>query len=55
MYKDDVILCYVYMEVRLGNNKTGLSPPVFLYWPFQGDTSVAVPYCYFFLLSVFIL
>ena len=25
--------------------KTGLSPPVFLYWPFQGGTSVVVPYC----------
>ena len=24
-------------------------------WPFQGDTSVVVPYCYLFLLSVFIL
>ena len=22
-----------------------LSPPVFLYWPFQGGTSVVVPYC----------
>ena len=33
--------------------KTGLSPPVFLYWPFQGGTSVVVPYCYLFLLSVF--
>ena len=30
--------------------KTGLSPPppVFLYWPFQGGTSVVVPYCYLF-------
>ena len=28
---------------------------VFLYWPFQGCTSVLVPYCYLFLLSVFIL
>ena len=34
---------------------TGLSPPVFLYWPFQGGTSVVVLYCYLFLLSVFIL
>ena len=25
--------------------KTGLSPQVFLYWPFQGGTSVVVPYC----------
>ena len=25
--------------------KTGLSPPVFLYWPFQGGTFVVVPYC----------
>ena len=25
--------------------KTGLSPPVFLYWPFQGVTSVVFPYC----------
>ena len=29
--------------------------PVFLYWPFQGGTSVVVPYSYLFLLSVFIL
>ena len=28
--------------------------PVFYYWPFQGCTSVVVPYCYLFLLSVFI-
>ena len=28
---------------------------VFLYWPFQGGTSVVVPYCYLFLMSVFIL
>ena len=35
--------------------KTGLSPQVFLYWPFQGGTSVVVPYCYLFLMSVFIL
>ena len=28
---------------------------VFQYWPFQGGTSVVVPYCYLFLLSVFIL
>ena len=41
--------------LRLGTRKTGLSPPVFLYWPFQGGTSVVVPYCYLFLLSVFIL
>ena len=27
---------------------------VFLYGPFQGGTSVVVPYCYLFLLSVFI-
>ena len=40
---------------RLGSRKTGLSPPVFLYWPFQGSASVVVPYCYLFLLSVFIL
>ena len=29
----------------VGACKTGLSPPVFLYWPFQGGTSVVVPYC----------
>ena len=28
---------------------------VFLYWQFQGGTSVVVPYCYLFLMSVFIL
>ena len=35
--------------------KFGLSPPppVFLYWPFQGGTSVVDPYCYLFFLSVF--
>ena len=43
------------LRARLGTRKTGLSPPVFLYWPFQGGTSVVVPYCYLFLLSVFIL
>ena len=42
-------------DLRLGTHKTGLSPPVFLYWPFQGGTSVVVPYCYLFLMSVFIL
>ena len=42
-------------RVRLGSRKTGLSPPVFEYWPFQGGTSVVVPYCYLFMLSVFIL
>ena len=30
-------------------------PPVFLYWPFQGGASVVFPYCYLFLLSVFVL
>ena len=29
----------------MGAHKTGLRPPVFLYWPFQGGTSVVVPYC----------
>ena len=42
------------LRARLGSRKTGLSPPVFLYWPFQGGTTVVVPYCYLFLLSVFI-
>ena len=28
---------------------------IILYWPFQGGTSVVVPYCYLFLLFVFIL
>ena len=32
-------------QAWLGACKTGLSPPVFLYWPFQGGTSVVVPYC----------
>ena len=40
---------------RFGSRKTGLSPLVFQYWPFQGGTSVVVPYCYLFLLSLFIL
>ena len=39
----------------MGTRKTGLNPPVSEYWPFQGVTSVVVPYCYLFLLSVFIL
>ena len=25
--------------------KTGLSPPLVLYWPFQGGSSVVVPHC----------
>ena len=33
------------LRAKLGARKTGLSPPVFLYWPFQGGTSVMVPYC----------
>ena len=33
------------LRARLGTRKTGLSPPVSLYWPFQGGTSVVVPYC----------
>ena len=33
------------VRARLGACKTGLSPPVFLYWPFQGGTSVVVPNC----------
>ena len=36
---------YVDFQARLGARKTGLSPPVFLYWPFQGGASVVVPYC----------
>ena len=39
--KPDMILS----QNCLGAHKTGLSPPVFLYWPFQGGTSVVVPYC----------
>ena len=33
------------LRARLGSRKTGLSPPSILYWPFQGGTSVVVPYC----------
>ena len=33
------------LRARLGARKTDLSLPVFLYWPFQGGTSVVVPYC----------
>ena len=33
------------LRTRLGSLKTGLSPPVFQYWQFQGGTSVVVPYC----------
>ena len=42
-------------RAKLGSRKTGLSPPVFQYWPFQGGTSVVFltvacsccPYLYF--------
>ena len=43
------------LRARLGSRKTGLSPPVFLYRPFQGGTSLwfltvtcsSCPYLYF--------
>ena len=45
------------LRARLGSYKTGLSPPPssILILTSQGGTSVVVPYCYLFLLSVFIL
>ena len=37
------------MRLRLGASKTGLSPPVILYYcSFQGDTSVVVPFVLYF-------
>ena len=38
----------------MGSRKSGLSPQ-YLILAFQGGTSVVVPYCYLFLLSVFII
>ena len=32
-------------EMKMAKETGGLSPLVFLYWPFQGGTSVVVPYC----------
>ena len=58
LHADRTTVCFEPWQkprARLGSRKTGLSPPVFYYWPFQGSTSVVVPYCYLFLLSVFIL
>ena len=48
LHADRTIVCFEpwwKLRARLGARKTGLSPPVFLYWPFQGGTSVVVPYC----------
>ena len=55
MLRRSLIPVTPFLRARLGSHKTGLRPPVFLNWPFQGGTSVVVPYCYLFLLSVFIL
>ena len=33
------------LRARLGARKTGLNPPVFLYWPFRSSASVVVPCC----------
>ena len=46
-YLDDLL--------NIDNPYFRFKPPVFLNWPFQGGTSVVVPYCYLFLMSVFIL
>ena len=47
------------LRARLGSRKTCLSPPpppsIVIHWPFQCSTSVVVPYCYLFLLPVFII
>ena len=49
-------LCLLsYKVVMTLQQHTCRPPPLFLYWPFQGGTSVVVPYCYLFLLAVFIL
>ena len=48
LHADRTTVCFepwFKLRARLGARKTGLSPPVFLYWPFQGGTSVVVPYC----------
>ena len=48
LHADRITVCFEpwqKLKARLGARKTGLSPPVFLYWPFQGGTSVVVPYC----------
>ena len=48
LYVDRTNVCFEPWQkqrARLGARKTGLSPPVFLYWPFQGGTSIVVPYC----------
>ena len=58
LHADETTICFEpwkKLRAMLGSCKTGLNPPVFLYWPFQGGTSVVVPYCYLLLLSVFIL
>ena len=60
LHADRTTVCFESWQkprARLGTRKTGLSSPapVFEYWPFQGGTSVVIPYCYLFLLSVFIL
>ena len=44
LHADRITVCFVPWQ-KLRARKTGLSPPVFLYWPFQGGTSVVVPYC----------
>ena len=42
--------CEPLLRVRLGTCKTGLSPPVILYYSsFQGDTSVVVPIVFYVL------
>ena len=41
-------------EGEIGYPKNRFKPPSILILPFQGGTSVVVPYCYLFLLSVFI-
>ena len=45
LYADRTTVCFEpwqKLRARLGTRKTGLSPPVFLYWLFQGGTSVVV-------------
>ena len=49
LHADRTTVCFEPWQksrARLGSCKTGLSPPVLQYWPFQGGTSVVVPYCY---------
>ena len=45
LHADRTVVCFEPWQkprARLGTRKTGLSPPVIFYWPFQGGNSVVV-------------